>query len=127
MPIATRFRIKFDAGYARLSRVLLISPSDSYVEIAGNQVSVRMGWAFRASFARSCVKRASLTGDRPLSRGIHGWAGRWLVNGAANGMLAIDLEPRQRAHVMGFPVSLRQLLVSVEEPRALATSLTNDS
>ena len=123
MIIATRFRIKFDAGYARLSRVLLISPSDSYVEIAGNDVSVRMGWAFRATFARSCVARASMTGDRLLTRGVHGWAGRWLVNGAGDGMLTIDLEPPQRAYVMGFPVSLRQLLISAEDPRALTTSL----
>lgn len=67
-----------------------------------------------------------MTGERvAITRGVHGWAGRWLVNGAGDGILAIDLEPRQRAYVMGFPIRLRQLLVSVEDPRALATALAN--
>ena len=73
---------------------------------------------------RSCIARASVTGERVrLTRGVHGWAGRWLVNGAGDGILALDLEPRQRARVMGFPVSLRQLQVSVEDPHALAAAL----
>ena len=126
MPTATRFPIQFDAPYARLSRALFIPPSDSYVEIADNEVSVRMGWAFRAKFDRSRVTRASLSGKRiPLTRGVHGWAGRWLVNGAGDGIVAIDLDPTQRARVMGFPVRLRQLLVSVEDPSALAGALAS--
>jgi hypothetical protein len=124
MVTSTRFPIKFDAPYALLSRALLISPSDSYVEIAETEVSVRMGWAFRATFDRARVTGTTLLGKRILlTRGVHGWAGRWLVNGAGGGILAIDLEPQQRAYVAGFPVSLRQLQVSVEDPPALATAL----
>lgn len=60
-----------------------------------------------------------------LTRGVHGWAGRWLVNGAGEGVLAIDLDPTQRARVAGFPVRLRQLLVSVEDPAALTRALAS--
>jgi hypothetical protein len=124
MTTSTRFAITYDAGYAVLSRALFISPSNSYVQLVGNDVSVRMGWAFRTTFARSCVARASVTGKRvPLTRGVHCWAGRCLVNGAGDGILAIDFEPRQRGYVMGFPVQLQLLLVSVEDPLALATAL----
>jgi len=126
MAHATRFEIKFDAAYAFLSTALLIFPSDSYVEIAGSQVSVRMGWAFRTTFDRARVTGTALLGNRiRLTRGVHGGAGRWLVNGAGDGILAIDLEPRQRAYVAGFPVSLRQLLVGVEDPPSLATALAS--
>jgi hypothetical protein len=122
----TRFPLKFDAPYALLSKALLISPSDSYIEMAGDQVSVRMGWAFRATFDRSRIARTFPLGKRiRLTRGVHGWAGRWLVNGAGDGILAIDLEPRQRAYVMGLPVSLQQLQVSVDDPPALATALAS--
>jgi hypothetical protein len=121
---AVRFAMKFDAGYERVSRALLISPADSYVEIEGNDVSMRMAWAFRAAFQRSDVARAFCTSQRVgITRGVHGWAGRWLVNGASDGIVAIDLDPRQRARVMGFPVALRQLQVSVDDPRALAAAL----
>jgi hypothetical protein len=126
MPTSTRFPISFDAPYALLSRALLIPPSDSYVEIAGIEVSVRMGWAFRAKFERSRVAGAAPLGKRiRLTRGVHGWGGRWLVNGAGDGILAIDLEPRQRAYVVGFPVNLRQLLVSIENPTGLAAALAH--
>jgi hypothetical protein len=123
MATAARFPIKFDSAYAVLSRALLISPAHSYVEVAGNEVTVQMGWAFRAKFDRSRVQATSLTQRAPISRGVHGWAGRWLVNGSGDGILAIDLEPRQRAHVIGWPVRLRQLLVSVADPVALRTAL----
>jgi hypothetical protein len=124
MAPSTRFRIKFDAPYALLSKALFISPTDSYVEIVQNEVLVRMGWAFRTTFDRSCVTGTSPLDKRiPLTRGVHGWAGRWLVNGAGDGIVAIDLEPRQRAYVMGFPVSLMQLQVTVDDPLALVAAL----
>jgi hypothetical protein len=122
-----RFPIKFDPSYAHLSRALLISPSDSYVEVDGDgdRVSARMGFAFRATFPRSCVASAALSGESiALTRGVHGWAGRWLVNGAGGGIVVVDLRPAQRARVLGFAVKLRELRVSVENPLALTAALT---
>jgi hypothetical protein len=123
MGTSTRFPIKFESAYALLSRGLFISPNDSYVDIAATEVSVRMAWAFRTTFDRSSVTETAFGERIPLTRGVHGWGGRWLVNGAGDGILAIDLEPRQRAYVMGFPVRLRQLRVSVDDPAALAEAL----
>jgi hypothetical protein len=37
--------------------------------------------------------------------------------------VAVELEPPQRGHVLGVPVKLRQLLVSVDDPEALAEAL----
>jgi hypothetical protein len=119
-----RFPIRFDAGFAALSRVLFLSPSNAYVEIAGDEVTARMGWAFRAAFERARVRAAAPLGRRiPLTRGVHGWAGRWLVNGAGDGVVSIDLEPAQRAYVLGVPIRLRQLQVSVDDPDALLAAL----
>jgi hypothetical protein len=124
MSPSARFPIKFERWYAVLSSSLLLFPSSSYVAITGNDVSVRMGWAFRATFARSQIAGVTLV-ERPipLTRGVHGWAGRWLVNGAGDGVVALDLVPGQRGYVLGAPVSLRQLLVSVEEPAGLIAAL----
>jgi hypothetical protein len=123
MPGATRFPIRFDAAYRVLSSVLLLPPSASFVEVDERNVTVRMGWAFRACFPCSAVASISRFERTPLSRGVHGFAGRWLVNGSGQGILAFELEPRQRGWVLGFPVQLRQLLVSVVEPDALARLL----
>jgi len=123
MSSAERFPIRFDPWYRVLSTALLILPSDSYVEIDGDAVSVRMSWGFRASFPRSAVTGTRRLTGNPFSRGVHGLAGRWLVNGSGDRILVIDLDPVQRARVLGVPVRLRQLLVSVDAPEGLGARL----
>lgn len=119
----TRFPIRFESWYRVLSSSLLLFPSKSYVDVSDDAVSVRMGWAFSTTFPRSVVVAASRLERPPISRGVHGFGGRWLVNGAGDGILVMDLEPSQPARVLGFPVKLRQLMVSVDDPEALARSL----
>lgn len=120
----TRFPITFEAWYRILSTILGLPPSSAYVEVTAEQVEVRMGWAFRSRFPRSAVSSASARDIRPLSRGVHGFGGRWLVNGAGRAILSVELSPPQRAYVMGIPVRLRELLVSVSDPSVVAAAVT---
>jgi hypothetical protein len=122
-----RFPIRFDSAYALLSRALLLRPSDSFIDVDGPEVRVQMGWAFRARFPLSAVQAATRFAGKPLSRGVHGWAGRWLVNGSGEGIVQIDLSPPQRAFMFPVPLRLRQLLVSVEEPAAFIAAITGRS
>jgi hypothetical protein len=119
-----RYSITFDPWYRLLSTVLGLPPSSAYVQVTGEQVEVRMGWAFRSRFRRSEVSSATAMDMRPISRGVHGFGGSWLVNGAGRGILKIELTPAQRAYVIGVPVRLRQLLLSVSEVSTLAAGLT---
>lgn len=124
MPASSnRFPIRFDAAYRALSGAVLIAPSKSFVEVDADAVRVQMAWAFRAAFPRSSVASVSAGDRRPSSRGVHGFAGRWLVNGSGEGLVVLRLEPAQRARVLGFPVRLRELTVSVEAPERLAAAL----
>lgn len=118
-----RFPIRFELWYARLSRSLFLPPEKSFVEVNGGEVWVRMGWAFASRFPRSSVASADLTDLSTLSRGVHGWSGRWLVNGAGSGLVAMDLVPSQRARVIGFGVRLRRLIVSVDDCDGLVRML----
>jgi hypothetical protein len=119
----TRFPIRFERGYRLLSTAILLAPSESFVEIDGSDVVVRMGWAFRARFPKAAIASVAAAPDRSLTRGVHGFGGRWLVNGAGTGILRIDLEPPARASVVGVPVRLKQLLVSVEDPDRVSAAL----
>ena len=88
----------------------------------GDTVKVRLGWAFRTKFSRSSVE--SVTDHRPVvSIGAHGWRGRWLVNGAHRPIAVITLSPPTYARLIGFPVALRELYVSVEERDILRLAL----
>ncbi len=118
-----RFPIHFDSWYAALSRTLFIPPTASYVELNADFVVVRMAWAFDAIFPRASVQSITPLASNPVSRGVHGIAGRWLVNGSGSGILSLRLEPAQRARVMGFPVTLRELMVSVDDPASLQAAL----
>ncbi|SRR5581483_164606 len=118
-----RIPIRFDRLYAVLSSALGLLPSSSYVDVDHDQVHVRMGWAFRATFPRAAVVSAAISSQNSLSRGVHGFAGRWLVNGSGRGIVAITLSPVQRGYVLGLPVRLQQLLVSVPDPARLASLL----
>jgi hypothetical protein len=120
-----RFPIRFDGWYGPLSSAFFLPPSKSWVEVDERDVRVRMGWAFRCSFPRTAIASVAPMQRNPISRGVHGFAGRWLVNGSGRGILAIDLTPVQRGYVMGFPVLLRQLMVSVRDPTALAAALSS--
>lgn len=118
-----RIPILFDTWYAVLSTALALFPSSSYVQVSGVEVHIRMGWAFRATFQRRAIASIEMANRNPVSRGVHGFAGRWLVNGSGRGIVVITLNPAQRCHVVGFPLRLRQLLVSVAEPREFASLL----
>ncbi len=98
--------------------------STSFVELTEGTATVQLGVAFRATFPVSAAARASRwEGRAPFSIGAHGWRGRWLVNGARRPLVVIDLDPGQRARVLGVPVRLSQLVVSVEDPDALVDEL----
>jgi hypothetical protein len=116
------FPIRYGALRPLLS-VLGMGPGLSHLELDENELRVRMGWAFRAH-----VPRASITGARAVSGlvggiGVHGWRGRWLVNGSMAGIVGIDIDPARRAVATGIPVHLRYLAVSVEDPDGFLAAL----
>jgi hypothetical protein len=121
-----RFPISFDGWYRVVSITVGLPPSSSYVNVDGEQVQVRMGWAFRSCFPRSVVVSVSESGRRPWSRGVHGFAGGWLVNGSGRGVVSLRMSPPQRAYVLGLPVRLKLLMVSVPDPPALAAAVGQD-
>ena len=118
-----RFAIRFDRLYGWLSSALFLPPSAAFIELQDGDIHVRMGWAFRATFPRMAVASIAESKQRPLSRGVHGFVGRWLVNGSGDGIVRLNLQPEQRAYVLGFPVRLRELLVSVDDPAGLLQQL----
>jgi hypothetical protein len=118
-----RFQIRFDPWYRWLSRTCFISPSQADVTISKRMVEVRMAWAVTARFALESVLSARASEQPVISRGVHGLGGRWLVNGSGRGRVVLRLAEGTRARVLGVPVALRELTVSVEDPAGLLTAL----
>jgi hypothetical protein len=125
MAETARFPIRFSSANGILFRGLLISPANSYVELDDETLHVRMGWAFSARIPRRLITRAGPGKPPriPLTAGAHGWGGRWLVNGAPDGIVDIELSEPVRAFVAGFPIRLRRLSVSLEDPDGFLAAL----
>ncbi len=105
---------------------LLAAPLGAWnaaVEVDDDAVVVHYGVGFRGRVARSAVRSVSRSHRRVLSWGAHGWRGRWLVNGSSHGIVVLGIEPRQPARVVGWPVRLRELDVSVDDPEGLVAAL----
>ena len=120
--VQERFAIRYGALRVLLS-ALGLGPRYSGLELDGDRLRVRMGWAFSATVARAQIRSARHSEGLVGGIGVHGWGGRWLVNGAATGLVTVEIDPAARAWVIGVPVKLRLLRVSVEDPDALLRAL----
>lgn len=121
-------RDRFDIRYDPLLRPLFIAfgmgPGTSHVTVTADELRVVMGWAFRGRIARSAVVDAHPA--RPpliLGIGVHGWAGRWAVNGSRSGAVRLEVAPPARAHVCGVPLRLRTLWLSLADPDGFLAAL----
>lgn len=122
-----RFPIAYGPTMRALGGVLGLGPSKAWINIDPTTVEVRMGWAFQAKFPRGAVKRATISDRQFFSLGVHGRAGRWLVNGTMEGLVRIDLDPEQRARVLSRDVRLSILDISVERPAEVLRALERDA
>jgi hypothetical protein len=120
--MTSRFPIKYSKIWSWLLRSLLLPPRLAYLEVDGNDVRVRMSWAFRSRFGRGDISAVGT--HRPVaSIGVHGWRGRWLVNGAHRPIARITFALPVTARVLGVTVHVRQLLVSVDDVAELQRAL----
>jgi len=122
--VATRrFPIRF-TGLSRAMIALGLSPSRSWAEVGDDVLRVRMSWAFSLDAPLVNVRDARPDTGRVGGWGVHGWRGRWLVNGSSSGLVRIDLSPPVRGRMGPIPIGIRQLRVSVEDPDGLVAALT---
>ncbi|HTH05494.1 MAG TPA: hypothetical protein VMS14_09115 [Ilumatobacteraceae bacterium] len=117
------FRFEFD----RLGRVVMgpmgMGPRNCVIRLDGDTLEVRLGWGFRSRIPRRSIVDARRRERVSFSRGAHGWRGRWLVNGSATHLVSITVDPPARGAVIGWPVRVRELMLSVEEPDELVETL----
>jgi hypothetical protein len=95
----------------------------SRVVVTESDLDVRLGIAFQAVVPRSSLVSARRWSGLVFGWGAHGWRGRWLVNGSSKGIVVLEIEPKARGRVLGVPVALRELAISMEDPEGLVAAL----
>jgi len=117
------FPLRYDTLSGPFLGLLGLGRRFSSVTVADGAVRVRMGWGFDGRAPLEAVRGVEPSSGSPLSRGVHGWRGDWLVNGAGAGIVELRLDPPMRARMMGWPLRVHRLRVSVEDPAGLAAAL----
>lgn len=118
--------LRYERWFLPLSVPLGMGPGNSEVTVNGDTLHVAMGWGFSADIPLASIKAATASHDRVLGWGVHGWRGRWLVNGSSQGIVELTIDPPVQARVVGVGTTLRNLRVSVTDPDALIPACTRD-
>lgn len=116
--------LRYERWYKALSVPLGLGPERSDVRIDGDTLHVSMGWGFTSDIPLASITDAKPNTERVFAWGVHGWRGRWLVNGSSKGMVELTIDPAAQAKVTGVPIKLRCLWVSVTDPEALIAAVT---
>ena len=121
----------FTLRYGAYSRMMLklvgSGPEHSGIAVSDADVAIKMGKSFDGRAPRTSVSSARALPDTVTTRGVHGWRGDWLVNGDGSGLVEFLFEPPMRGHVLLFPVSVRRLRVSVDDPDGLVGAVGGGS
>jgi hypothetical protein len=115
--------IRYAPAMVPMFRLLGLGPARSGVWVGRDSLRVTMGWGFRAEIPRRAVREIGPDGAAVGGWGVHGWRGRWLVNGSSSGLVRLEIEPEVQAWVMGIPVRLRTLRLSLVAPGELTSML----
>jgi hypothetical protein len=117
-------QLRYDRWFSPLAAALGMGPNSSRVTVDHDAVHVKNGWAFYGTVPLANIVSATPNRRPVLSRGVHGWRGRWLVNGSSAGVVTLGIDPPVSAWALGFPVKVKELKVSVTEPDALIAACT---
>lgn len=118
------YDILYSSFNATFMGLLGMGPRRSSIVVTDDVVEVRMGWGFHTRIPRRSITGVSRDTDRVLGWGVHGWNGRWLVNGSSDGLVRITIDPRVPARVIGIRVSPSVLRVSVVDADGLIAELS---
>jgi hypothetical protein len=118
----------FSILYTGVNRPLLglvgLGPSFSGVTVTDADVRIRMGWAMNAAIPRAHIT-AAVKADKPamFGWGVHGWRGRWVVNGSDAGMVRLTIDPPVHARTLVFAIRPHELYISLADPDGFLAAL----
>ena len=118
------FEVSYSPALLPLFKVIGMGPGHAGAWVSPTSVRVVMGWAFRVTIPRSAVREIPPDSEGVAAWGVHGWRGRWLVNGSSSGLVRFEIEPAARAWIIGIPVWLKTLRLSVTSPAELINELS---
>jgi hypothetical protein len=120
------FSLSFNRFITILTTPMLAGPRHCRVQVGEQTMTVHMGlggWAFKAEVPRASIVEVTPATGPVMAWGAHGWRGRWLVNGSSQGLVRIRIDPRSRGRCLFFPIRLRELTLSLDDPTGFVAAV----
>jgi hypothetical protein len=121
------FALSYNRWMRALAQLTALGPRRAGVDLSDDELQVSMGWGFQARIPRRAIRQAHrLDRRRDIwhSVGIHPLlGGRWVVNGSLDGVVTLAIEPPVPARALGWPIRLRWLAISLEDPEGFLAAL----
>ena len=117
------FTLRYGVYSKHLLKLIGSGPAHSGVAVSDGDLAIKMGRSFDGRAPRPSVVSARSLTETVISRGVHGWRGDWLVNGSGAGLVEILFDPPIVGHVLVFPVKVRRLRISVDDPDGLVVAV----
>jgi len=117
------FTLRYGAFWAFALKLIGSGPEHSGIAVNDADLAIKMGRSFDGRAPRTSVTSARALTDTVVSRGVHGWRGDWLVNGAGDRIVELRFEPPMQSHVLLFPIRVRRLRISVDDPDGLVAAV----
>jgi len=119
-----RFEIAYTGINRTLMKVLGVGPGRGYVIVTPDDLIVKMGWSFSGAIPRSRITSAEeSTKPGGYGWGVHGWNGKWVVNGSDSGIVKIEIDPATTVRTLIFPINPHVLYISFEDPTGFLAAL----
>ena len=117
------FSLRYGTIAKQLLKLVASGPERSGIAVDDADLAIEMGRSFGGRAPRASVTSVRAVAETVISRGVHGWGGDWLVNGAGDGLVEVLFDPPMKARVLAFPVHVRRLRISVDDPAGLVQAL----
>mgnify|MGYP000079456424 CR=1 FL=1 len=122
---ATRYQIAISPVWAPFMLFIGATRANSYAEIDGDEVRLRMGPGFNQT-----ISRANIIAAAPISwsifDGVGVRAGGRIVGliGALGGVVELQTRESVTLRFAGFPWTVRRIAISMEDPDAFIAAVT---
>jgi hypothetical protein len=106
-------------------------PAGGRIEIDAGEVRLRMA-DFKVDVPRASVRRAARSWHQTRGTiGVHAKGGRWLANGSADGLVAIEIGPpchtERSLSTLFRRMKVTELIVSLVDPDGFIAAVQRDS
>ena len=113
-----KFAIRIDPIWRPFMLFIAATPSNSYVEVEGGEISLRFGRGFNQRIARdNVIAAAGMSWSLMNGLGVRAGGQIFGLIGSTSGVVELQMRDSVPMRFAGWPWAVRRIAVSLEDPQ----------